>query len=119
MSFIYLATPYSHPDLKVRERRWQLACMATAKLIERGEIVYCPVVHSHRLVADGHLSDHVTLAHWQAIDMGFIRVCSELWVVQLAGWQISKGVEWKIKLAHHLNIPVQHWKPSDFLMPEE
>jgi nucleoside 2-deoxyribosyltransferase len=44
---IYLASPYSHPDPAVRQCRFELACMAAARRMERGLIVYSPIAHSH------------------------------------------------------------------------
>lgn len=120
MSFIYLSTPYSHSRSEVRERRYMLACQATAKIVERQQAVFCPIVHSHRLVADGHLPpDKISHYHWKLQNLSLLRVCSELWTVQFEGYAKSKGMAWEISMAGKIGIPIQYWKPSDFGLPIE
>jgi hypothetical protein len=48
MSFIYLASPYSHPSKDVRQFRMMAAANEAAKLT-RVATVYCPVLHGHHL----------------------------------------------------------------------
>ena len=45
MSFIYLATPYSHKDPQVRQNRYEHACKVAGKLMEEGNLVFCPIAH--------------------------------------------------------------------------
>lgn len=50
---IYLASPYTHPDPAVRQRRFDAACRAAAQMIRAGSMVFSPVVHSHPLTHYG------------------------------------------------------------------
>ena len=62
---IYLASPYSHAKRKVRERRFEMACRATARLIHAGQPAFSPIVHSHPLVRFGLPTDW---EFWQRCD---------------------------------------------------
>jgi hypothetical protein len=44
---IYLGSPYTHPDPKVREERFEKATRAAAHLVEKGHIVYSPITMTH------------------------------------------------------------------------
>ena len=50
---IYLASPYSHPDAVVREQRFRDVCLAAARLIRAGQIVFSPIAHSHPIASGG------------------------------------------------------------------
>jgi hypothetical protein len=50
---IYVISPYSHPDLAVRQRRFDAACRAAAALARDGHLVISPIVHGHPLVEHG------------------------------------------------------------------
>jgi hypothetical protein len=50
---IYLASPYSHPDAEVRERRFDAACRAAAALICQGKTIFSPIAHSHAICRYG------------------------------------------------------------------
>ena len=50
---IYLASPYSHPDPKVREARWREACRTAAFLMKGGQFVFSPIAHRHPIAEFG------------------------------------------------------------------
>ena len=50
---IYLASPYSHPDFVVRQRRFDADCQATATMVRAGLIVFSPIAYSHPLTRYG------------------------------------------------------------------
>lgn len=50
---IYLASPYNHPDEKVRIERFKEIVKISARLMKRGWIVYSPIVHNHPIAALG------------------------------------------------------------------
>ena len=51
MNYVYLATPYSHPDSGVREFRFVESCATAAKLMNIGFPVVSPIAHSHPIAA--------------------------------------------------------------------
>lgn len=109
MSFIYLATPYSHPLSNVREGRFRQAVCATCVIIQHKIPCYAPIVNSHPLSLDiyGEESLLTDYENWRFQDETFLRLCKELWVLQIEGWEASKGIEEEVKFANTLHIPIR------------
>ena len=107
---IYLASPYSDPDPRVREQRFQAACQATAALLLSGAVVFSPIVHGHPLVSHGLPTEWT---FWAKLDQQFLRRCDEVVVLTLDGWRGSKGVQHELKLASALGKPVRYIAPQD------
>jgi Domain of unknown function (DUF1937) len=102
---IYLASPYSHPDPEVREQRFQTVCKVAAKLMSKGHLIFCPIAHTHPLVIHGQLA--TGWEFWDKYDRAILSKCSEFWVVCLAGWQTSVGVQAEMAIAKELNLPIR------------
>lgn len=102
---IYLASPYSHPDPAIRERRYRDVCRATASLIRAGVSVFSPIIHSHPLEAYG-LPSHWRF--WEELDRDFLARCDRLAVLMLGGWETSIGVRAEIRIARELGKPVSY-----------
>lgn len=104
---IYLACPYSHPDHIVREKRFRLATDAAAKLIEQGHIIYSPITMTHPI--DVVLAeDTQTLGsdYWVQFDEAFMAVCAEIVVLQVEGWDQSRGIQREIEYFQMQGRPV-------------
>ncbi len=94
---IYLATPYTHESKDVMEARFNRACQLTASFMSRGIAVFCPIVHSHPLVAHGlPQCDH---DFWMALDEKGLDACLVLVVAKMDGWVESRGVQHEIRIA--------------------
>lgn len=112
---IYLASPYSHPDKDVIDRRVRQVGYVTAKLIEQGMLVFSPIVHSHPIchhvnfvaVHDEH-TDFAPGNTWLDYDKGMIDKCDALWVLRLDGWEASRGIAAELVHAHATGKPVQY-----------
>lgn len=101
---IYLASPYSHPDISVRERRIYWVTQAAAAMARRGELVYSPLTHSHPIALAGDLPGGWD--YWRAHDEWMLERCSVLAVLMLPGWRESVGVQAEIALARKRGIPI-------------
>jgi hypothetical protein len=99
---IYLASPYSHPDPLVREWRFRAACKATGFLIERGSIVFSPIVNSHPLCQYGGVP--ADWQFWDRFDLALMRKCDAFAVLGLPGWRDSKGIEAEMSAADGLGM---------------
>lgn len=110
MSFIYLASPYSHADPAIREQRFVAACKAAAKLMLAGDVVLSPIAHSHSIetLGIGHVQSG---GFWKTQDVPLLRHADKLVVLMLDGWQESKGIEWEIEMATALLMPVEYLEP--------
>jgi len=100
---IYLASPYSDPDVEVRERRFEAVCRAAAELIRSGKSVYSPIAHTHPICRHGLPGDW---RFWQHHDRQHIEICDEVVVLMLDGWKQSEGVQAEISIARELGKPV-------------
>lgn len=107
---IYLASPYSHDDAHVRRRRFDAACRAVARLMERdGEPVFSPIAHSHPVEA--HMAEVHDTAWWLRMDAPFLQVCDRLVILTLPGWDISRGVALERQFFEGLRRPVSFMEP--------
>jgi len=109
---MYLASPYSHPDPVVRERRFRAACSAAATLMKRGHAVFSPIAHCHVIAEHGLPTNW---AYWQAYDRDHLMHCDEVIVLMLSGWQKSAGVQAEIRLARELHKPISYVEPEELI----
>lgn len=114
---IYLATPYSkypagHPAA------CHDACIAAAKLILDGKAVYSPIAHTHPVATFGGL-DPLDHALWMGLNEHFMRVCDELAVVKMAGWDESKGIAMEIEAFQKAGKPIRYLSWPDLKFEEE
>jgi nucleoside 2-deoxyribosyltransferase len=106
---IYLASPYSHLDIAVREQRFREACAAAVRLIAAGHVVFSPIVHGHPLVGHGLPTEW---AYWERFDRAHLVRCDEVVVLMLEGWRESVGVVAEIRIAEELGKPVRYLAPD-------
>ena len=111
---IYLASPYTHQSIEVRNERFRAANRAAAKLIKQGHIVYSPITMTHpidMLLAeeDGTLGSKF----WVDFDEAFMGFCSEIYVLKIAGWDTSSGVKREIEFFNNSGKPVTYLDPED------
>jgi nucleoside 2-deoxyribosyltransferase len=107
---IYLASPYTHIDPAVRQRRFESACRAAAALICRGQTVFSPIAHSHVICSFGVPLDW---RFWARHDRRYLEVCDEMVVLMLDGWRESIGVQAEIAIARELGKPVSFLAAND------
>lgn len=101
---IYLASPYTHPDPAVREQRYMAAVQATMKLLQSGMAVFCPVAYSHQFALQGMGGEWDT---WERFDRVMIERCDELWILEIPGWEESKGIKAELNLAREMGKVVR------------
>jgi hypothetical protein len=99
---IYLAIPYTGmPQLS-----YHVATTIAAHMTAAGEVVYSPITHSHPMTKIAGADIKQDWEFWERIDREFIKGCSELRVIELLGWELSKGVSAEIQIAKDLGIPI-------------
>lgn len=110
----YLAAPYSHPTDDMMIRRFEAACVAAARLMEKGIVVFSPLSHSVPVAAYGELyaTDH---EFWMAQDLPILELCDVLAVLKIPGWDTSRGVEAEIETAREKCMPITYLEPEEFL----
>lgn len=109
MSFIYLASPYSNPDPKVMEKRYQQAMKAVQQMLRYREWVYSPIVHCHELAKIYELPK--SHEFWEDYDFTMLAASSCLRILRLPGWDVSNGVFKEKAEAERLGVPVGYIDP--------
>lgn len=101
--YIYLATPYSHPDETVKEERYRKALEATAEFLRQGITVYSPIVHCHIL----HFGYGLPMEweFWRKHDFCMLAAAEFLFVLMLDGWEKSVGVKAEVEEAKRIGVP--------------
>jgi len=106
MSFIYIASPYTHQDPIVVQRRFEQVERITAAMLKAGIHAYSPIVHCHELAKKYKLP--VRFDFWRDHNFAILAKASQLTVVCLEGWQTSKGITEERNLATMLSIPIRY-----------
>ena len=109
VGYIYLASPYSHPDPAVRLRRYFAVRDATTWLLRRQLWVYSPIVHCHDLVTSAGLP--TDFAFWAEYNYVMIDHAEMLFVLTLEGHTASLGVAGERRYAQSKGIPVLEFAP--------
>lgn len=103
---IYLASPYSHKSVSIKESRYLFAMKCTAALIKKKLFVWSPIVHCHEMAKRHGMPDDA--AFWMEYNFDFIRHSQAVYVLALYGWKESVGVKEEIDVAKKLFIPVRY-----------
>lgn len=106
---IYIASPYSDPDKKKMQERFEAVCRYAGACLKKGEIVFSPIAHCHPIAERFDLPR--TWEFWKKVDVGYLRLASELRVLELDGWKESTGVAQEVYIAGTLGIPI-HFIPA-------
>lgn len=115
--FLYLASPYSHPDPDVRQQRWLTASHAAAWLMTGGGdaidntgapyVVYSPIAMGHPVSVMGA---HCGLGHgfddWRQSNWAFLDAASFYIALQIEGWERSVGMREELAYARMRGLPI-------------
>lgn len=109
--YIYLASPYSSADIRVRHERFLRVCYAAGVLMQKGWLVYSPIAASHPSAELCKLP--TDFAYWEKLDRCMIQHSEAVIVLTLKGWEHSKGVAAEIAIAKELGKPVYFLEDFD------
>lgn len=93
---IYLASPHSHPDPKIREERYKESLKCHKWLVENGFWVFSPIVHSHHCYG---VDKEQGWEYWKEFDTEMITKCDEVWVLAISGTFESVGIRAEMEIA--------------------
>ena len=106
----YIASPYTHSDPEVREKRYEEVEEATLILLRQGHYGFSPIAYNHPM---GRHNLPTTWDFWEPFDKAFLERCSSIVVLMLEGWNTSLGVQAEIDYAIKIGLPVQYLEPTD------
>lgn len=101
---IYIAAPFSHPNIFVRLQRFYRITKYAGKLIDKNTIIYSPITHCYPMHLINTLPSHWDF--WCKQDLSFLSWADKLYVLTLPGWQTSTGVNEEIKYMLDRDKPV-------------
>lgn len=102
----YLASPYSHVDPTIREKRFNEVNELAVHLNKVfGIVVYEPIICGHVKVK---YDMPTNFEFWQNQNEKFIRITDAVIVYKMDGWETSRGVQSEIAYAKSLNKPVYY-----------
>ena len=102
-NFIYIACPYMHEDMSVMLSRVKASERYFASLVSDGIFAINPI-SCHYAARDNDLE--LGWEFWEAMDKKLIDISKEIHVLQLSGWQESRGVQSEIAYANESGIPI-------------
>lgn len=111
LAMIYLASPYTHPDPKVREWRHEKVCRMAGQLMLEGLHIFSPIAHSHVIAALAGLPTNWDF--WREKDYHIIDRCDALICYHLDGWQDSKGLLAENAYAFSTQKPTIHLEDTN------
>lgn len=111
MSYIYLATPYTHKSPEIQSERFHAALNYVVKMLEAEPYhsYYAPIVYYHHAVLKHSLRTDAEF--WQTRNEDMISGCKELHVLCLAGWRMSKGIKLEVAYAQSIGKRVVYLTP--------
>lgn len=114
-NLIYLASPYSHPSDKVKDRRAKQVSKVAARLMKHGYNIYCPIAETVMVAQAGNIKN-TDWEFWKDQDIPKLERCDELWVVGLKGWENSVGVAAEMQFAKLAHIPISFLNPKNLML---
>lgn len=109
---IYLATPYSHPDKFIEIDRFEKVTKVAAKLLQEGHHIISPITHGVPLcMVNTNLPSHFQF--WEDYCIDLLSRCEEMRILQLSGWERSRGVKAEIEFCNKHSIPISYINPDD------
>ena len=102
---VYVACPYSHEVGGVRRMRSVIATRYAAKLWAGGVSAFSPLTHNHGLASicpKDYEPVRADFGGWEKIiefDLEILSLCQQVHVLELPGWEHSRGVRREINYA--------------------
>ena len=115
---IYIASPYSDPDVEVRNKRALKVTKYAGFLHGRGVVAISPIVYGHALV-------QVTptlggdIYSWERFCKALLSKCTSIDLLMLNGWKDSAGIEMELEKAEALDMCVRFIRPEDYLIKDD
>jgi hypothetical protein len=108
--FLYLGSPYSHPDAAVREERYQSVLTAMAHIAQFKIPVYCPISIWHPVAVKHALPGDFSF--WRIQDEAFLKSCYMAWFLLIPGLDESHGVQWERDTLRQMKKPFWNVNPQ-------
>ena len=114
----YAASPYWHLRREVRRARANAAAAAILELIKDNAAVFSPVVYSAVLQEQYDFSPP---EGWYGFDLNFLAVAGGLTILEIPGWQHSRGILIEMGFARGRELPIRRieWPEIQRVLDQE
>lgn len=102
VGLIYLASPYSHNNPKVREFRFLMARLVTVRALREGHAIFSPIVYGRDMEKQIGTDHHA----WLPLNTAMLEAAKEMWVLKLDQWEASKGIIHEVSFARERQLPI-------------
>lgn len=102
--YVYIASPYSHPEPLIREERYLRASYYLQQCLTSRKWAYSPIVHCHELAKIWNLPKDA--AFWEDYNFTMLQRAARLEVLRLDGWDQSVGIKAELKKAETFGLPI-------------
>lgn len=109
---IYLASPYSHAEERIRTRRYLATREFVWHHLQLGVPLFSPIVYAHQFARD--FSAPIDAVSWQFFNDDLLELCSAMWILRLEGWDKSAGVAAETAYAIRMGIPYSYMEPLPY-----
>lgn len=109
--FIYLASPYSHPEMSVRVERFMAAQAFCVWAFKNNYPIYSPIVHWHHIAAQYELD--YKAEYWLVQNEATLEAASQVWALAIPGWKESNGVRLELLAAEQRKVPIRIVTPLE------
>jgi hypothetical protein len=106
---IYIGSPFSHSSAEVMKERHDRVFAYSANLMLQGVVCFSPIVYGWPFFSRGHAP--ANFEWWIDFNDHMLLSSFEVQVLQLPGWQDSRGLAHEIDLASRHGIPVRYIQP--------
>lgn len=104
MAYIYIGSPYTDKSKLVQHKRYLQVSEVVADMLCKGVHVYSPIVHCHELAKKFRLPGDFDF--WCKYNYAMLEQASHFHILELDGWNDSKGLKAEIKFALSKAIPI-------------
>lgn len=108
----YLASPYSHLQIEVRNMRVRRVANAVFWFMQRGLYLYSPIVYTD-LLCKLNSPDDYTVDSWLDFDKSIIQSMPCFYILVLKGWKKSKGIKIEYDYAKLCSKPIRFVEIKD------
>ena len=103
---IYIASPYSHSESKVRDENYIKVAKFAAELCAEGKVAISPIVYGHTLASLKEM--RTDWEFWMDFCFSLLDRCEGLIVYKMDGWDKSRGVTAEIEFAEKKGIEISY-----------
>lgn len=108
---IYLCSPYSSPTKGLMQYRYEYVAKRVAEFMKDGITVFSPILHCHPIAEKYNMPREFEF--WKQHDLTFIDACTEVWVLKMAGYDLSVGIKGEVEYAESLGKKVTYIECGD------